>query len=41
MGLKFFWLMDKPVIWYQVHRLAGYLWILSGVLLLSFGLTGT
>ncbi|SFE61897.1 SdpI/YhfL protein family protein [Peptostreptococcaceae bacterium pGA-8] len=38
-GLKFFWLLDKPSIWFKVHRLAGYLWIMSGVLLLSFGLT--
>lgn len=34
-GLKFFWLLDKPVLWFKVHRLAGYLWIISGVLMLS------
>ena len=36
-GLKFFWLLDKPVLWFKVHRLAGYLWILSGALMLSLG----
>ena len=40
-GLKFFWLLDKPTIWFKVHRLAGYLWILSGVLLLSFGISNS
>jgi len=40
-GLKFFWLLDKPIIWFKVHRLAGYLWILSGVLLLSFGISNS
>lgn len=38
-GLKFFWLLDKPVLWFKVHRLAGYLWILSGVLMLSLGVS--
>lgn len=38
-GLKFFWLLDRPVLWFKVHRLAGYLWILSGVLMLSFGVS--
>lgn len=38
-GLKFFWLLDKPILWFKVHRLAGYLWILSGVLMLSFGVS--
>lgn len=38
-GLKFFWLLDKPVLWFKVHRLTGYLWILSGVLMLSFGVS--
>lgn len=38
-GLKFFWLLDKPVLWFKVHRLAGYLWIISGVLLLSTGVS--
>ncbi|MGP1376967.1 MAG: SdpI family protein [Bulleidia sp.] len=40
-GLKFFWLLDKPTIWFKVHRLAGYLWIISGVLLLSFGISSS
>ena len=40
-GLKFFWLLDKPIIWFKVHRLAGYLWIVSGVLLLSFGISSS
>ena len=34
-GLKFFWLLDKPVLWFKVHRLAGYLWIVSGISILS------
>ena len=38
-GLKFFWLLDEPVLWFKVHRLAGYLWILSGVLMLSLGVS--
>ena len=38
-GLKFFWLLDKPVLWFKVHRLAGYLWIISGILILSLGVS--
>ena len=38
-GLKFFWLLDRPVLWFKVHRLAGYLWIISGILILSVGLS--
>ncbi|UTC67300.1 MULTISPECIES: SdpI family protein [unclassified Treponema] len=38
-GLKFFWLLDKPVVWYKTHRLAGFLWIITGILLLSFGVS--
>lgn len=38
-GLKFFWLLDKPVLWFKVHRLAGYLWIICGILILSVGLS--
>lgn len=38
-GLKFGWLLDKPVLWYKVHRLAGVLWIFAGVLLLLFGIS--
>ncbi len=38
-GLKFFWLLDRPILWFKVHRLAGYLWIVSGVLILSVGVS--
>ena len=33
-GLKFWWLKNRKDIWKRSHLLAGYLWILSGILMI-------
>lgn len=33
-GLKFWWLKNRKYIWKRSHLLAGYLWILSGIIMI-------
>jgi uncharacterized membrane protein len=33
-GIRFSWTIDNETVWYKTHRLAGFVWVLGGIIML-------